>query len=172
MSAVLTAPFLAAAGLLVLSGAAKLRAPLTAVVALAALGLPARTGLVRLISAAELALAAACALVPGRLSAVLTAFAFAAFAGVSVRLARRRVLCGCFGAGEAPASAVQALLSAALAAGCAAGSAWPPHGLAWVLERPPAIGTGLVVGLGGCVYAGYLVYTELPSAWGAWSATR
>jgi len=38
---------------------------------------------------------------------------------LALLLARRRAACGCFGEGDFPASPVQALLSAVLAAACA-----------------------------------------------------
>ena len=70
MSAALTAPFLAAGGVLCVSGAAKLRSPRTAVPALARLGLPARASLVRAIAAAELVLGATALAAPGRVVAL------------------------------------------------------------------------------------------------------
>src|SRR2546423_9795593 len=111
MSAVLGAPFLAAAGVLCVSGAAKLRAPRAAVPALASLGLQARAWFVALIAAGELGLGLGAVLAPGRLLALLIAAAYAGFGVVVARLVSLRASCGCFGESEAAASPVQVVLS-------------------------------------------------------------
>jgi hypothetical protein len=170
VSAALTAPFLAAAGLLCVSGAAKLRSPRAAQPALAGLGLPARAWLVRAIAAAELILGATALAAPGRGVALVVAGAYAGFAVVALRPASLRAACGCFGESDAPASSVQAVLSAVIAGAALGAAASPPGGLGWLAAHPAGTAVALALGLGGCVYGLVIAYTELPSAWAAWEA--
>jgi hypothetical protein len=170
VSTALTAPFLAAGGVLCVSGAAKLRSPRTAVPALALLGLPARASLVRAIAAAELVLGVIALAAPGRVVALVVAGAYAGFAVVALRLVSLRAACGCFGESDAPASPVQAALSAVIALAALAAAVWPPGGLGWVAGRPAGAALALGLGLGGCIYGLVIAYTELPSAWAAWEA--
>jgi len=165
VTAVLAGPYLAAAGVLCVSGAAKLRAPGPAA---RAVGVPAV--LVRIAAACELALGVWAALSPGLVNAVAVSCAYGAFAAVAVVLARRHAACGCFGESEAPASIAQAVLSVAIAACSAAAALSPPGGVGWVLARPPAQAVILAVGLGACVYGLVVAYTQLPAAWAAWEA--
>jgi len=165
----LTAPLLIAAGLLVISGLAKLRAPTTAARALAVAGLPAGTALVRTLSAAEITLGVAALSTGGRVIAAGLGVVYAGFAALALLLARRRAACGCFGDSDAPASRVQALLSAVIASLCTLAVVRPAHDLHWVLERSPATAATLLIGAAACVYAVVLVYTQLPAAWAAWS---
>lgn len=170
MSDALSAPWLTAAALLVVSGLAKLRRPGPARTALAAAGLAVGRGTVRAFSALELGLGGLAVLHPGRLAAAALALAYAGFGALTLVLARRRAACGCFGSGsQTPASPVQALLSAGLATVCLLAAAWPAHGLGWVLDRPGGTAAALVIGLGGCVYGAIVAYTQLPAAWGAWA---
>jgi len=165
----LSTPFLVAALVLCAAGVAKLPAPAPAMRALAGAGLPARATLVRAFAALELALGLWAGLDPSRPAAAAVAGAFLILAGVATLLARRASSCGCFGDREAPASALQPLVSVALAAIAAAAVRWPPHGLGWVLQRPPATAAALLLGAAGAAYATVLAYTELPAAWRAWS---
>lgn len=170
MNAALGAPFLAAAGVLCVSGAAKLRAPRAAVPALALLGLPARAWFVALIAAGELGLGLGAVLAPGRLLAFLIAVAYAGFGFVAARLVSLQASCGCFGESEASASPVQAVLSISLAAVAIGATVWPPGGAGWVLGHPPGEAVTLLIGVTGCVYGLVVAYTQLGRAWGAWSA--
>ena len=61
-------------------------------------------------------------------------------------------------------------MSAALAAVAAVAAISPPGGVGWILHQPPAQACALLVGVVGCAYGLVIAYTELPSAWGAWSA--
>lgn len=169
MAAALTPPFEVAALVLCAAGLAKLRWPDGAVRALITLGLPARRWLVRALAAAELALGLWSLLAPERLAAALVAVAFGVFAPLSLALARRHVACGCFGAGDAPASPLQAGLSGALAAGALAAAGGSVHGVDWVLAAGPLRSGTLVVGIAASAYAVVIAYTELPQAWEAWS---
>lgn len=170
MSSALSGPFLAAAGVLCVSGAAKLKAPRGATSALALLGLPADVALVRAIALGELTLGVVTLIAPSTASALILAGAYAGFAVVATRLAALRASCGCFGESGAAASPVQALMSAALAAGAVAAAISPPGGVGWILQQPLAQACALLVGVIGCVYGLVIGYTQLPSAWGAWSA--
>jgi hypothetical protein len=165
----LTAPFLVGALVLCTAGMAKLRSPVPAMRALAGAGLPDGAALVRAFAGLELALGIWAGLDPSPASAAAVAGTFMILAGVAALLVRRASSCGCFGDHEAPASQLQPLLSAGLATIAGAAAVWPPHGLVWVLGRPPATAAALVLGVAGAAYATVLAYTELPTAWGAWS---
>jgi hypothetical protein len=166
----LTPPFLLAALVLGIAAAAKLRSPAAAVRALAVLGLPARAGLVRAIAAAEAAVGLWCLADPGPVPAAAMGCLYAVFAGLALLLARRHASCGCFGESDAPASIAQSLLSAVLSVLAFAGMLSVPHGLPWVLERPAVYAALFIVGTAGAVYGTVLAYTEMPHAWGSWSA--
>lgn len=169
MSAALSGPFLAAAGVLCVSGAAKLRSPRAAIPALVLLGLPGDVALVRTLALAELTLGVIALIAPSTPSALILVGAYAAFAVVATRLAALRASCGCFGESGTAASPAQALLSAALAGVAVAAAISPPGGIGWILDQPGAQALTLVVGVIGCVYGLVIAYTQLPSAWGAWS---
>ena len=169
MDQALSTPFLVAALVLCTAGVAKLRAPAPAMRALAGARLPAGAAVVRAFAGLELAVGIRAGLDPTPGSAAAVAGTFLILAAVATLLARRASSCGCFGDREAPASALQPLLSVGLAAIAAAAVLWPPHGLGWVLERPPATAAALLLGVAGAAYATILAYTELPAAWNAWS---
>ena len=80
MSSALSGPLLAAAGVLCVSGAAKLKAPRGAISALALLGLPADVAVARAIALAELTLGFVTLIAPSTASALILAGAYAAFA--------------------------------------------------------------------------------------------
>ncbi len=166
----LTAPLMVAAGVLCVAGAAKLRAPDPAVEALRAGRLPADRWLVRAFALAELALGTWVAISPSGPGAAAVAFLYAMFSGLSLLLSRRRASCGCFGTSERPASRVQSVLSAALAVVAALAAAAPPHGLAWIAGQSAPLAAATLIAVAGAVYATVIAYTELPAAWGAWSA--
>lgn len=168
MVAILTTTIAVAAIVLGAAAVAKLRSPGGAERALAAVGLSMPRAVVRVIASAELALAALVLLAPGRVTSGLLAVMYAVLAVVAHVLAGRGAACGCFGAERAPASAAHVWLSAVLAATAAAGVAWPPSGLAWLLSGSPGVAAPLALGIAGAAYATVIVYTELPSAWSAW----
>jgi hypothetical protein len=166
----LTPPFLVAATVLCIAGAFKLRSPAGAARALGVLGLPARVALVRALAAGELALGVWCAIDAGRVAAGALAGVYAIFAAVAWLLARREAGCGCFGEDEAQASIAQSILSAALSLVALAAAVSGAHGLQWVLERPAMSAAVLVLGTAGAACGTVLAYTEMPWAWGSWSA--
>jgi hypothetical protein len=165
----LTGPLLIAAGLLVVSGLAKLMAPAAATRALAVAGLPGSPALVRMLSAVETALGVAALTSSETMTAAGLAVVYAGFAGFAMLLTRRRAACGCFGDSEAPASRAQAILSAVVASVCTLAVFRPAHDLDWVLAQKPVTSATLLVGSAACVYAVVLVYTQLPAAWTVWS---
>jgi hypothetical protein len=155
----LTVPHAVAAIVLCVAGVAKLRAPRTAATAL---GVPA--ALIRAFALYELALGAG-ALGWSALSPLL-ALTYLGLAALTLVLGRRAQACGCFGEGDAPASALQSAISALLAVAAVA----PAHGAGWLLARPPASAVVLVLGIVAAAYAIVVAYAELPPAWRAWSA--
>jgi hypothetical protein len=173
MIATLTTPIAVAAIVLAVAGVAKLRSPRAAAQALAGAGFAVRPGpaAMRAIAGGEIALAAGVLLAPGRATSALLAATYASLALVASALARAGTPCGCFGAEDGtPVSRAHVWLSAAIAVVAAAGVAWPPHGLAWLLSRSPATSATLALGIAGAAYALVLAYTELPAAWRAWGA--
>jgi hypothetical protein len=121
----LTGPVLAAAALLALAAPGKLRRPASTANALAQLGLPRSTGLVRLLGVGELVLAAAVWLRPTALVLAALAVAYLAFAGfvaVALRSGTSLSSCGCFGRPDTPPTVVHLVVvaAAALVAGAAA----------------------------------------------------
>lgn len=168
---VLTPPLVVAALVLCIAGVAKLRSPGAAVAALSTLGIRVPRALVRAFAFLELAVGAFVALDPTRVASAVVACLYALFSGLSLALANRRASCGCFGEQDAPASVLQSLLSAVLASVAIAAAIWPPsHGIGWVLGHDLAVAATLFVGIAGAVYASVVAYTDLPSAWTAWSA--
>jgi len=169
VSTVLTGPFLAAAGLLCVSGVAKLRAPQPASTALRTLGLRAGASGVRAAAGAEVVLGGLSLAIGGRVAALVLALAYAGFAGLTVRLAEERAACGCFGSADAPSGRAQLALSLGLMALAAAAAVWPAGGIGWVLGHSAGYASTLLVGVGGCIYALAIAYTQLPAALAAWS---
>ncbi len=169
MATALTPAFAIAATVLCVAGIAKLRAPAGAVRALATLGAPASTGLVRAFACLELGLGLWCLVGAGRLAAAVLASVYAGFASISYLLARRGESCGCFGEREAPASGAQSALSACLAVVGLAAAVSAVHHVSWLLSRPVSSALVLALGIAGASYATVLVYTQLPYAWSAWT---
>lgn len=157
-----------------LAAVAKLRRPGPAALALAALGIapgrPAlRTLAVRGLAAGEIGLGALCLLWPSTAAAGALGGLYGTFALVILALASRRVSCGCFGEGEAPASWLQSLLNAALSLLAFAAAAVGAHSVTWLFGTSPIQAAISSLGLGGAVYAAMLAYRDLPRLWSAWS---
>jgi hypothetical protein len=167
MADVLTAPLAVAALVLIVAGLAKLRAPAPAAAALRELGRPAGQPLIRVLAVFEIAVGIWVLASPAGVAAIAIACCYALFAALALLLSRRRAACGCFGETDFPASRLQALISALLAAACAAAAVWPAHG---VLDRPADQAVVLMIGIVASGYATVLAYTLLPAAWSAWSA--
>jgi hypothetical protein len=171
MAGPLTVPIAAAALVLCIAGFAKLRSPEAAVRALRGAGLPANPSLVRAAAGGELLLGGWTVVAGGRVAAILLACAYAAFAGLALLLSRRASSCGCFGERDSPATVWHAALSAAWTLLAAAGCLAEPHPLGWFASHGSAPLAGvLAVAAVAAAHATVLAYTELPAAWGAWSA--
>lgn len=144
----LAGPYLAAALLLVVAGAAKVRDPLPLVRALRSARLPAPVAGVRLLAAAEVALGLAAVLAGGRTTAALVAASYAVFTGF-VLLARRRggvlASCGCFGRADTPATTGHVLVTGVLALLAAVVAVAPIGPLHEVLAAGPGAGLPLVL---------------------------
>jgi hypothetical protein len=166
----LTAPLVVAALVLCVAGVAKLNAPATAARALESLGLPASGALVRFSAALEFALGALCLVRPSAVAEIALACVYGAFAAIAAALARSGAACGCFGETAQPTSRVQPILSAALALVSLGAALSSAHGVGWVLGRPAVQAVSLVIAIAGSAFATILIYTELPRAWGSWSA--
>jgi hypothetical protein len=160
----MTMPHAVAALILAVAGLAKLRAPGAAARAVA---LPAAS--IRVFALGELGLAISALLTASAWTAALMAVLYAGFAVLTLRLARTGAACGCFGAEQSPASPVQSLLSAALAAVCLSCALVGAHAAGWILARPLETVPVLVVGAAGAVYGIVLAYSELPQLWRSWS---
>jgi hypothetical protein len=164
LAEVLIAPFLAAAALLVVAGAPKVRDPGDLVRALRSARMPARRPWVRGFALAEVVVGLVALAVPGRVAASLLAVLYAAFTGfVAVALRRGGVLssCGCFGRADTPptwshavVTGGAALVGVAVAAGAPA-SPWAGGAAA------SAVGTVALAALVG--FLAWQVMAVLPS---------
>ena len=96
-------PLVIAAGVLVVSGAAKVRTPASASDALRAIGAPAGAGAVRAVGVGEVVLGVAALLAGGTLLAAVVALAYVGFALAAWRMSRTDAVrsCGCFGSSGA-----------------------------------------------------------------------
>lgn len=126
------APFLAAAGLLVVAGLPKVADPLPLVRALRVAGMPVPRVLVRAFALAEVAIGGWAVVAPGRASSALVAAAYLVFTLFVARvLARGGVLgsCGCFGKADTPATRTHLVLTAAAALVALWATIDPPRGV-------------------------------------------
>jgi hypothetical protein len=112
----LVGPVHAAAAVVVLAGAAKVRRPSAAGAALRTLGLPGSRPLVRLLAAGELAigLAVLTGAGGGRAAVAVLAALHLAFAAVAAALRARSATCGCFGE-AAPVTGTHVAVNAVVA---------------------------------------------------------
>lgn len=152
----LAGPFLAAAALLVLAGAAKVLDPAPLVRALRSLGLPGGPLVVRLAAAAEVVVGVAALLTGSRAAALAVAASYALFTAVVVRgLLRGGVLasCGCFGRADTPPTRahVAVTAAAALVAGAVA-----------LRPAPAPWSPALLASTAALVATAYLVLAVLP----------
>ena len=158
-------PFAAAAILLGLGGALKVRRPDPTANALGAVGLPASAPFVRLFGATEVVVAVGALTAGHAVFALLVGLSYLAFAGfVLLALTRGGAIssCGCFGEPDTPATpghAVLDLAAAAVAFAVAAGggSDWPGF-----LGDQPLGGLPFIVLTATCTYLGYVALTVLP----------
>jgi hypothetical protein len=161
---VLAGPFSVAAILLLAGALSKLWRPAGAVRALRLLGLPAGSTLVRAGSLVEAGVASAALISGGRPEAAAVALSYLCFAGVvGAALAGDRHLadCGCFGAGEAPPSAIHLVLNLSLAAVGLAATVDPVGPARDVLARTPMSGAPFVAFVALAAWFAYLAISAL-----------
>jgi uncharacterized membrane protein YphA (DoxX/SURF4 family) len=107
-----TAPYLVAAALLLLAGAAKLVSPASTASAMREAGLPGSQLLVRALGTVEVVVGAAALLVGGRPAAIALAAAYLGVSAVAWTQRRAGADCGCFGTSETPVSGVHLSVNA------------------------------------------------------------
>lgn len=144
-----TGPLVAAAALLAVAGAAKLRRPAPTGLALATVGLPGSDPVVRAIGAAEVVVAAGTVALGGSWAAPLALLyvGFTAFTALQVGRARRTgelADCGCFGDRSAPVGATHVAVNLALAATGLWALVAPTAGLAASLAASAGATVGVV----------------------------
>jgi hypothetical protein len=170
------APALAVAGgLLLVTGAAKLRRPDAAGTALTRALHPRAGLLARPLGLAEVVVGAAALALPGRTSALAAAALYAGFCLFLVRALRLAVpleSCGCAGARETPPGFVHLLLAAALALLAGAAAAVPPPSLPASLAAAPLLGVPLGAGVAAGVVLAHAALTDLPGALASYRPER
>lgn len=127
-------PFAAAAVLLVVAGAPKLRDPGPLANALRSAGLPSGRGLARAIAGVEVVVGISALVWPSRWSGLAVAVLYAGFAGFIGRaLATGGMIdsCSCFGKADTPPTRSHAAVTAGLAVAGVATAVAPPGGQAW-----------------------------------------
>ena len=158
-----TAPFMAAAAVLVVAGLAKAWRPSDTARALQIAGLPAHRRLVRLGAGAEVAVGVLALTVPGAPTGALVAASYAAFA-VFVVVALRRgwplSSCGCFGRPDSKPTYGHAALNLGAAAAAAwwAGTGGRPLGL--LFDHQPWHGAPLALVSAVIAALAYLIWTN------------
>jgi hypothetical protein len=158
-------PFAIGAVLLAIGGLMKANDPNDTATAMRGAGLPFSPWLVRAGALAEAALGAYALVAGDRVSAVLVACSYSAFAlFVAVALLRDLPIatCGCFGKADTPPSIVHVGCNVVLAIAAGAVAADPGVGIADVVRVQPMAGVPflLLVGLGSSLV--FLALTSLP----------
>jgi hypothetical protein len=169
----LTPAFAVICGLLVVAGAAKLRAPGPAQASLGVIGIRVPAAAVRASGMGELAIGLTAAVWPGPATGGLVALAYGTFCGFVIlvlRAAGRPTGCGCFGDADAGAGPTHAVLNGAAGVVGVAAALSPPPGVTWMATRPLEIAVPLVVGTIGAAFAAYLAFAWFPSAWRAYGS--
>ncbi|MGI9659654.1 MAG: MauE/DoxX family redox-associated membrane protein [Gaiellaceae bacterium] len=160
-----SAPFLIAAGLLVVAGYAKIREPHGAARVVSALGIGLGLPAVRLLGVAEVALGVAAFASGTRWIAVALALAFALFGAIGIWLLVGPAdlpSCGCLGALETPPSPLHVLLSVAGAGSAALAAVADPARIDTYLGSLPALGVPFLVAVGAGIAAAVLAMAYVP----------
>lgn len=161
----LAGPYLAAAALLVLAGAAKVLDPLPLVRALRSAGLRLRPTTVRAAAVAETGLGLWAGFTSDQVAAALLALTYAGFTGF-VLLARTRggvlASCGCFGRPDTPPTMTHAVVTGLFAAVAAGAGRSPAGSLPKLLARTPTGGMALVAVTAALAAVAYLLLALLP----------
>ena len=158
-------PFAIAAALLAAGGLLKAVRPADTANALRAAGLPGSPLLVRVGGVVEGGVGGAALLLGDRVSAVLVAASYAAFATFVLAAAGRGTplaSCGCFGKEDTPPSRLHAVINGAAAAAAVVVAVDPGAGLLDALERQPLAGVPYLMLLACGVAFAYLSLTSLP----------
>lgn len=161
----LAGPFAAAAALLALGGAPKVRRPGSTARALRAVGLPSATVLVRALGVAEVLIGAGALTLGTAPFAWLVAASYAGFtAFVALALRRGTAVdsCGCFGRPDTPATASHLLVTDGFAVIAGAAVTRPPGGLLAALLDTPAVGGVLLLFAALCTWFAHLALTAVP----------
>jgi hypothetical protein len=165
---ILLPALLAAAAVLVLAGAAKLREPTAAIRFAATLGVPLPGVFVRAAAVVEIAVGVG-ALWRPRPAAIAIALLYALFTVLVARQLRRGggLPCGCLGAREVVPSRLHLFLNGACAGvGCLAAFAPPPAFATFAASEPlAAVVVGLVAVAVGLLSQAGLVYAPTLGAW-------
>jgi uncharacterized membrane protein YphA (DoxX/SURF4 family) len=145
-------PILAvAAGVLVVSGFAKLRRPVPAAEAVRAVGLPGGVAFVRVLAVIEIAVGAICLIDPVPIASGALAvlyLALAAFVMLAWRLPEPPASCGCMGTDEdPPPHPLHAAIDVVLACGGVLAVISPAYGIGTMAADAPALTLPLLVGL-------------------------
>jgi hypothetical protein len=168
-----SAPFMVAAGLLVVAGVAKVRQPHGAQRVIEFLGLPLDIRGVQLLGAAEACLGVA-AIVSGlRWVAIAVALAFACFAIVASWLLLSRAdlpSCGCLGSLDTPPSLVHVVLSLLGVGAAGAAAIATPVRLDAYLGSLPLLGVPFLIAVGAGVAAAALAMAYVPVLMSSYTA--
>lgn len=160
-------PFIIAAVLVALGGAAKAARPDDTSNALRGVGLPVGPTAVRLGGAIELLIGVYAIVAGDRLAALLVAVSYVAFAGfVTIALARHAPLatCGCFGKADSPPSVLHLVIDVGAVIAALAIVVDPGVGISEVLADQPLAGVPyLLLVVTGTALA-YAALTSLPRA--------
>ena len=160
-----SAPFLIAAGLLVVAGCAKVREPYGASRVFEALGIRVGLPVVRLLGVAEVALGIAAFVSGERLISVALALTFGLLAAISLWLLVGPAdvpSCGCLGSLETPPSVLHVLLSALGAAAAGLAALADPIRIDTYLGSLPALGAPFLVAVGSGIVAAALAMAYVP----------
>jgi hypothetical protein len=159
----LTPPLLIAAALLVVAGVPKVLRPAATARALAGVGLPGRSSLVRLLGAAEVAIGTAAIAAGGPLPALAVGTAYLGFAAfVAIAMGRGGASCGCLGGDETPPTAVHLVLDATAAAVALLAATASPVSLPALLGSQPAGGLPMLGLMTLGTWFAYLALSLLP----------
>jgi hypothetical protein len=160
----------AAALLLAAAGLGKVFAPATAAAMLGRSWQRLRSvrwlpSAVRLIGVAELGIGLAVLIVGDRISFVLLACCYAAFALVAVRLTRagQRASCGCFGRAESPVGRAHVVLDHVCVAAAVDGAIWPSAPLGDLFADDVMTGAIGAAQVSLLAWLGFLSITALPA---------
>ena len=167
-------PFFASAGILVVSGVAKVRSPRPAAAALFAAGFPVADWMVRTLAVAEIALGLTAILRPTPAVAFLVAGTYVLFAvAASMFLLHPRVRsCGCLGDRDVPPSVLHVVMNVAAAAFAAAGALTGVDSLPVVVSALGWAAPLLVAGSAAVAYLAAAAVSLFPAAFGAYEGAH